>query len=44
MEGTVLHRVVRDHLETFLRPVTDRGAGGGLPFPWRIAELIATAK
>src|SRR3989454_7540910 len=30
-EGTVLHRVVRDHLETFLREVADRSDGGGLP-------------
>ena len=30
-EGTVLHRVVRDHLETFLREVADRTDGGGLP-------------
>src|SRR5947209_11001865 len=29
-EGTVLHRVVRDHLETFLREVADRTDGGGL--------------
>src|SRR2546430_1263922 len=33
-EGTVLHRVVRDHLETFLREVADRTDGGGLPRLW----------
>ena len=30
-EGTVLHRLVRDYLETFLREVADRADGGGLP-------------
>jgi len=30
-EGTVLHRVVRENLETFLREVADRTDGGGLP-------------
>ena len=30
-EGTVLHRVVRENLETFLREAADRTDGGGLP-------------
>jgi hypothetical protein len=30
-EGTVLHRVVCEHLETFLREAADRTDGGGLP-------------
>src|SRR5881409_3586214 len=30
-EGTVLHGVVRDHLESFLREAADRTDGGGLP-------------
>ena len=30
-EGTVLHRVVRENLETFLREAADRSDGGGLP-------------
>src|SRR5205807_1082434 len=30
-EGTVLHRVVRENLETFLREAGDRTDGGGLP-------------
>lgn len=30
-EGTVLHRVVRENLETFLCEVADRTDGGGLP-------------
>ena len=29
--GTVLHRVVRENLETFLREAADRTDGGGLP-------------
>src|SRR6266516_2953128 len=29
-EGTVLHRVVRENLETFLREAADRSDGGGL--------------
>jgi hypothetical protein len=39
-EGTVLHRVVREHLETFLREVADRSDGGALP---RFVELAARA-
>jgi len=34
-EGTVLHRVVRDNLETFPGEVADHGDGAGLP---RFAE------
>jgi len=34
-EGTVLHRVVRDNLKTFLGEVADHGDGAGLP---RFAE------
>jgi len=30
-EGTVLHQVVREHLETFLAETRLRGGGGGLP-------------
>ena len=30
-EQSVLHRVVREHLETFLAEVRQRGAGDGLP-------------
>ena len=30
-EGTVLHRVVRENLATFLREVADRTDGGALP-------------
>ena len=30
-EGTVLHRVVRENLETFLREASDHGDGDGLP-------------
>ncbi len=30
-EDTVLHRVIRDNLETFLREAADRSDGGGLP-------------
>ncbi len=30
-EGTVLHRVVRENLETFLREAAERSDGGGLP-------------
>jgi hypothetical protein len=30
-EGTVLHQVVREHLETFLAEARLRGGGGGLP-------------
>ena len=30
-EDTVLHGVVRDHLESFLREAADRTGGGGLP-------------
>jgi hypothetical protein len=30
-ESAVLHRVVCDHLETFLREATDRSDGNGLP-------------
>src|SRR5439155_16476084 len=30
-EGTVLHRVVRENLETFLREAAERTDGGGLP-------------
>ncbi len=30
-EGTVLHRVVREHLETFLAEARQRGGGEGLP-------------
>src|SRR5207244_4441537 len=30
-EGTVLHRVVRENLETFLREAGHRTDGGGLP-------------
>ena len=30
-EGTVLHRVVREHLETFLAEARLRGGGEGLP-------------
>ena len=30
-EGTVLHRVVRENLETFLREAADGTDGGGLP-------------
>jgi hypothetical protein len=30
-EHTVLHTVIRDHLETFVREVTERGDGSGLP-------------
>ena len=30
-EDPVLHRVVRENLETFLREVADRSDGGGLP-------------
>ena len=29
--GTVLHRVVRENLETFLREAADRSDGDGLP-------------
>src|SRR5882724_7951503 len=31
MEGTVLHRIVREHLETFRAEIAARGDGGGLP-------------
>ena len=30
-EHTVLHTVIREHLETFLRETTERGDGAGLP-------------
>ena len=30
-EHTVLHAVIREHLETFLREATARGKGSGLP-------------
>ena len=30
-EGAVLHRIVRENLETFLREATDQHDGGGLP-------------
>ena len=30
-EGTVLHRVVREHLETFRAEIAARTDGGGLP-------------
>ena len=30
-ERTVLHAVIREHLETFLREATARGEGSGLP-------------
>jgi len=31
MEGTVLHRVVREHFETFRAEIVARTDGGGLP-------------
>jgi len=31
MEGTVLHRVVREHFETFRAEIAARTDGGGLP-------------
>ncbi len=30
-EGSVLHALVRDHLETFLQAAIARGEGAGLP-------------
>ena len=30
-QGSILHRVVRENLETFLREAADRTDGGGLP-------------
>jgi len=30
-EHTVLHAVIREHLEPFLQAVSDQGDGGGLP-------------
>ncbi len=30
-EASVLHRVIREHLEDFLRAVVNRAAGAGLP-------------
>jgi hypothetical protein len=30
-EHTVLHAVIREHLETFVREATERGDGSGLP-------------
>ena len=30
-EHSVLHTVIREHLDLFLREVSDRGDGGGLP-------------
>ena len=30
-EGTILHRLVRDHLETFLRDAAERTDGAGVP-------------
>jgi glutaredoxin 2 len=30
-EHSVLHTVMREHLDRFLREVSDRGDGGGLP-------------
>ena len=37
-EHTVLHAVIREHLEPFLQAVADQGDGGGLP---RFVDVLA---